>query len=88
MHMSFPNHWHAKPLFYGYGFHYNWQTFNVDRACYCLLILLYIKLTFIFSGERMIILHAGYNEGFVPNAQKIILLSYIKKIKHQNQYMQ
>ena len=33
----------------------------------------------------MTILHAGYNEGFVPNAQ-IILLSYIKIIKHQ--YMQ
>ena len=26
--------------------------------------------TKIFSSERMIILHAGYNEGFVPNAQK------------------
>ena len=29
--------------------------------------------TKIFSGERMIILHAGFNEGFVPNARKIIL---------------
>ena len=37
----------------------------------------------------MFILHAGYNEGFVPNAwKKIILLSYIKIIKHQSQYMQ
>ena len=26
--------------------------------------------TKIFSGERMIILQARYNEGFVPNAQK------------------
>ena len=34
----------------------------------------------------MIILHAGYNEGLVPNARKIISLSYIKMIKHQ--YMQ
>ena len=24
----------------------------------------------IFSGERMIILHAGYNDGFVPNVRK------------------
>ena len=29
-----------------------------------------VCLTFIFSGERMIILHAGYNEEFVPNARK------------------
>ena len=35
----------------------------------------------------MIILHAGHNEGFVPNVRKkTILLSYIKIIKHQ--YMQ
>ena len=27
--MSFPNHWYAKPLFYGRGFHSNWQTFTL-----------------------------------------------------------
>ena len=72
--MSFPNYWHAKSIFYGKGFHSNWQTFNVGSACYCLLISLYIKLIYLCtkknSGERMIILHAGYNEGFVPNARK------------------
>ena len=30
------------------------------------------------SGERMIILHAGYIEGSVPNARKNHLFSYIK----------
>ena len=28
-------------------------------------------LTFIFSGEKMTILHAGYYEGFVPDAEVI-----------------
>ena len=32
----------------------------------------------------MIIHHAGYNEGFVLNARKIHLLSYIKVLKHHN----
>ena len=36
----------------------------------------------------MIILHAGYNEGFVPNARKNNFTSYIKIIKHQIQYNQ
>ena len=41
----------------------------------------------IFSGERIVILHAGTAmRDSYPTHEKIILLSYIKIIKHQ--YMQ
>ena len=44
--MSFHNHWHAKSLFFEEGFIQNWQTFNVGRAYYYLLISLNIKLIY------------------------------------------
>ena len=74
--MSFPNHWHAKPLFMEEGFIQIGKHSTLGRwPCILLSVDFTYKInvfigTKYVSGERMIILHAGYNERFLPNARK------------------
>ena len=42
-----------------------------DMACILLSVDFTLHKINLFIGERMIILHAGYNEGFEPNAEVV-----------------
>ena len=50
-------------------------SFKLDNIQRWPCILLSVDFTLhridLFIGERMIILHAGYNEGFLPNAEVV-----------------
>ena len=69
--MSFPNHWHAKPPFYGRGPSFNQIGKHQRSPCILLSVAFILHKINLFIGERMTILHAWYNEGFVQNAEVV-----------------
>ena len=64
MHISYPNHWHAKPPFIMEEGPVSFKLADIQRWPCILLSVDFTKHNInLFIGEKMIILHAGYNEG-------------------------
>ena len=71
--MSFPNHWFAKPPCFLEEGPVSFKLTNIQRwSCIPLPIDFTLHKINLSIGERMIILHAGCNEGFVPNAEVVL----------------